>query len=109
MNSQGDIPTLVNVIKTVSSDQVAIKESKAALQYLAVKLKNLSSEECRHLCGVALNSLKPKQKHFVKEIAMYKRELAQVIDGEGNTKEAVNMLKSVVYEGPLEDHCTEKI
>jgi hypothetical protein len=40
---------------------------------------------------------------------MYKRELAQVIDGEGNTKEAVNMLKSVVYEGQLEEHFTEKI
>ena len=83
-------------------------EAKAALAYLGSKLSGLKNADCKDLCSYALQALAPRSNIFNREEAVYRRELAEVLDATKDTDGAIKLIIGITYDANEDNEQVEK-
>jgi COP9 signalosome complex subunit 4 len=76
---------------------------------LGTKLLDLKNVDCKELCSHALAAIAPRANIFNREEAVFRRELAEVLDATKDTDGAIKLLIGITYDANEDDQVEKKV
>ena len=76
---------------------------------MGTKLLDLKNVDCKELCSHALAAIAPRANIFNREEAVFRRELAEVLDATKDTDGAIKLLIGITYDANEDDQVEKKV
>ena len=76
---------------------------------MGTKLLDLKNVDCKELCSHALTAIAPRANIFNREEAVFRRELAEVLDATKDTDGAIKLLIGITYDANEDDQVEKKV
>ena len=76
---------------------------------MGTKILDLKNVDCKELCSHALAAIAPRANIFNREEAVFRRELAEVLDATKDTDGAIKLLIGITYDANEDDQVEKKV
>ena len=104
-----NIAAVKGLVDQVAQETTPTSEAKVALAYLGSKLTELKNADCKDLCTHTLQAIAARSSIFFREEAIFRRELAEVLDATKDTDGAIKLLAGITYDANESEQVTEKV